>query len=94
MLLIHITIRLPATAGSNAGTPRKFAAIPVGRLNINGVINCRDLSAIVRYYDTINAHSTIKSQAQVIGVDWSEAKPRGVFYVYQEYSVPNRTIDA
>lgn len=30
------------------------------RLNINGVINSRNLSAIVRYDDTINAQSTIK----------------------------------
>lgn len=35
------------------------------RLNINGVIDCSDLSAIVRYDDTINAQSTIKLFQQI-----------------------------
>jgi len=35
------------------------------RLNINGVIDCNDLSAIVRYDDTINAQSTIKLFQQI-----------------------------
>lgn len=35
------------------------------RLNINGVIDCSDLSAIVRYDDSINAQSTIKLFQQI-----------------------------
>ena len=35
------------------------------RLNINGVIDCNELSAIVRYDDTINAQSTIKLFQQI-----------------------------
>ena len=35
------------------------------RPNINGVIDCNDLSAIVRYDDTINAQSTIKLFQQI-----------------------------
>jgi transposase len=35
------------------------------RLNINGVIDCSDLSAIVRYDDTINAQSTIALFQQI-----------------------------
>src|SRR5690606_34420226 len=35
------------------------------RLNINGVIDCNDLSAIARYDDTINAQSTIKLFQQI-----------------------------
>lgn len=35
------------------------------RLNINGVIDCSDLSAIVRYDDTINAQSTIRLFQQI-----------------------------
>ena len=35
------------------------------RLNINDVIDCNDLSAIVRYDDTINAQSTIKLFQQI-----------------------------
>ncbi|MDD2661443.1 MAG: IS630 family transposase [Methylococcales bacterium] len=35
------------------------------RLNINGVIDCDDLSVIVRYDDTINAQSTIKLFQQI-----------------------------
>jgi len=35
------------------------------RLNINGVIDCNDLSAIVRYDNTINAQSTIKLFQQI-----------------------------
>jgi transposase len=35
------------------------------RLNINGVIDCSDLSAIIRYDDTINAQSTIKLFQQI-----------------------------
>lgn len=35
------------------------------RLNINGVIDCDDLSAIVRYDDTINAQSTIRLFQQI-----------------------------
>jgi len=35
------------------------------RLNINGVIDCSDLSAIVRYDDTINAQSTLKLFQQI-----------------------------
>jgi len=35
------------------------------RLNINGVIDCNDLSAIVRYDDAINAQSTIKLFQQI-----------------------------
>jgi transposase len=35
------------------------------RLNINGVIDCSDLSVIVRYDDTINAQSTIQLFQQI-----------------------------
>jgi transposase len=35
------------------------------RLNINGVIDCNDLSVIVRYDDTINAQSTIRLFQQI-----------------------------
>lgn len=35
------------------------------RLNINGVIDCSDLSAIIRYDDTINAQATIKLLQQI-----------------------------
>jgi len=62
---ILTTIRWPATAGSSAGKPARFAATPDKRLNINGIIDCNDLSAIVRYDDTINAQSTIKLFQQI-----------------------------